>query len=472
MTPSRSCYCLAYDASALPELVASEHYPVTASLMVQETIFRPVSGTSHRWIKDGMPEIATRELLLLNWISFCLVHRRIGQSVAAGLITHAGPRNATFLLSTNEPLGHSLIDYSSVFFSSLQTVFRCQVQRMASGKEAFEDVDIQTMMDVVVAHVPARIHRKLERLAACGSWGGGGDVKSNLDRIFSLWETHRTSSSPDTINCTRQSVMDDYDSIVYCTCLPQLTGQARCDAFRVAQSSAKRLIRSPFIKESCEIALHGEMESVDRIFILKFHRRLWRFRFYSFGAERVLQGHIAKNMRKLCQDGWTIGNTWLPSRGEVKVILSADRYSYVASLLARRGYLATREILAKWPGFYNDDDVWRADTAKICRVHPEMELMHYLSQDDAYTRDEAVGTSKRPCLLCYWCIEHGFKPEKKPFKLTEASLKVVTDWMSPILVGTGGPVDLGIKDYLSHLEQNISVHQVERSSNCDFEPRK
>ncbi|KAF9044511.1 hypothetical protein BDZ89DRAFT_190040 [Hymenopellis radicata] len=152
--------------------MASEHYPVTASLMVQEMFSRPVSGTSYRWIRDGMPEIATRQLLLLNWarVSFCLVHQRIGQSVAAGLITHAGPRNATFMLSANEPLAHSLLDYSSAFFSSLQTVFRSQVERMASEKEAFEDDDIQTMMDVVVAHAPARIERKLERLTACGSW--------------------------------------------------------------------------------------------------------------------------------------------------------------------------------------------------------------------------------------------------------------------------------------------------------------
>ncbi|KAF8880485.1 hypothetical protein CPB85DRAFT_1341079, partial [Mucidula mucida] len=350
----------------------------------------------------------------------------------------------------------------------------------ASGKEAFEDADIQFVMEVVVAHAPERILRKLERLSSCGSWRGGGDVRSNLDRTFTLWETHRESSNPETVNYTRQSMFDDYDSIVECSRLPQLEGQARSDAFQVAQLSAKRLIRSPFMKESCELAAAGALHPVDSVFIMKFQRRLWRFRFYSFGAERVLQGRTSDTMRQLCRDGWTLEHTWLPTREELKVTIPVDRYSYVTSLLERRGYRATPEILDKWLGPYRKDDAWQAGVVNICRVHPEMQVMQYLLHNDVYSRNEAVGTSKRPCLMCHYCIEHGYKVDKTPFKLTAATLKVVTDWLSPILIGTGGPVDLGIKKYMSELEEHVvtmfrsargeSGTDIEYSPNYDFSP--
>ncbi|KAF8901988.1 hypothetical protein CPB85DRAFT_1564710 [Mucidula mucida] len=168
------------ESNTSPELLASRHLPVTANLMIQDTIIRPVSGTSHRWLKDGMPEVASRDLLLFNWISFCLVHRSVGKTIAASLLTNAGTKSATFLLSTNEPLAEDLLDYSSAFFASLKTVFLRQVERMASGKEVLDDTDIQFVMDVVVTHAPERILRKLDLLTFCGCWAGVGDVKSNL----------------------------------------------------------------------------------------------------------------------------------------------------------------------------------------------------------------------------------------------------------------------------------------------------
>ncbi len=263
-----------------------------------------------------MPEVKNGRLLLLNWISYCLVCDRTDQSVAAGLIVHPHTQEAKFLLSTNIPAKPPLLSYYDNFFSTLKSVVHNQMerQRHRGQEEEYDDTDdVRRIVAVIVAGASARIHRKLELIPAAGEWSWSGDPRITLCRLVTPWLTQRAKSL-DPPKCDIQSVLTAYDTVISLTPSMLLEDvQSRVDAFTTITSSIHMLVHSSFMREMREpSAIKAFQLSIkDNYFIFKLHRRLWRVVFYSYslGAQHVFRRRLRK---QLFWHGWKIEYDCLP----------------------------------------------------------------------------------------------------------------------------------------------------------------
>ena len=81
-----------------------------------------------------MAEPGEKVLLLLKWITFCLVRDSTDQSIAS-VLHFDTPATVTFLLAAKIPPSPEQLVYTSRFFSTLKDVISRQVSCPAAGVE-------------------------------------------------------------------------------------------------------------------------------------------------------------------------------------------------------------------------------------------------------------------------------------------------------------------------------------------------
>ncbi|KAF9049213.1 hypothetical protein BDZ89DRAFT_1057561 [Hymenopellis radicata] len=408
-----------------------KHFPLTASLLLTRKIF------GKRMYREV---IRDWRLLLLNWLSYCLVRNRTEQSVAAGLTVHPDTQEASFLLSTNIPLEPTLLFYYDNFFSTLQAIFHDQIERHRNQclpEDENDDADdVRRITAVVVAGASARIHHKLELVPAAGEWSRSGDSRATLSRLVTHWITQRAQSLGPP-NCDLQSLMTAYDTVISLTPSMLLEDvQSRVDAFTTITISIRILLRSSFMSEMRKPSAVKafKLSLRDEYFILKLRRRLWRVVFYTLGANHIFRRRFRK---QLFWHGWKIKYVCLPFQATGVLTLHVAPYPYTTSVIVNRGVLVTAITRDDFDASYKSvlKDLWQAGDTATLRVHPEMQIMHALASFGIDVGGDAgtVGCSKRSCLMCYWALENGLKKCGYPFTITAPSKKVVTDWLMPAL---------------------------------------
>lgn len=364
-------------------------------------------------------------LLVLNWISFCLVSEATEQSIAAAL-AKSSSGGLDIVLATNVSITPTQQEYADRFFTAINALMR--------GSHSTEHGQ-RDLLALIARYAWKRVYRKASLVINCGN--PFSKSKETTMEII----TRLVNLKPG-----GKDLLVAFNGIISLT--PSLLSDDPEE--RLATLIALTIISSPLL-----LAL-GTGGAKDNMFARHFYRRIHRLRFYQYGIEALLDPK-----RKMLNPKWQFRPRWLPHVPSLTLHLPRSSTDHVSVMLELFGYKPAREEIIKlfFPWF-DGGELWNAGDTQTLYVHPEARMQDYLMNNPVTLVSRTIGCSKRACRACSECVLRSDEiSEEEIFSITARTDKIQINWMCPNIEDTSFTAGMGRLNDKVRLEEIKATYE-------------
>lgn len=381
------------------------HYSFFASQKLYASVLVNVSDEGTFNPSKPLVEDRGRILLILNWISFCLVPDDADQSIAAALALNTSSSGLDIVLSTNVFVTQTQEEYAEHFMKVLNNLMR----NPQSPQHGVRDI-----LTLVARYAWKRVHRKASLVINAGTLFSEAQETTleTLTRLVALNpnETDILTSFNHIVSLTLSLLNDDLEE--------------RLKTLEALMDHAATILASPLLR------VDQERSFEDELFVRHLYRRVQRLHFYQYGIEALLDPK-----RRMLRREWQFQPRWLSYVPPTVLRLPRSSIDHVRDVLTSFGYKPTREDIKEMFGYFRrNGEVWNAGDVQTLYMHPEARLAEYLKSNDVPLLSRTIGCSKRACAACALCVfPNSNDPQEEDFVITVPTQKIRASWMCPNL---------------------------------------
>ncbi|OCH89321.1 hypothetical protein OBBRIDRAFT_27684 [Obba rivulosa] len=400
----------------------------------------------------------TTTSIIVDWFALYFAHRSEGDAIATAvqcepgeIVLHVAMNGAP--LDDDREAGECLL-------STLRTVF--------SQDKADHD-RMATLRRLILRKTAPRIRRKLQRLVAAEEYRD--ELASSLglcdafNQALLCWELRgRGETSIRCLEVSKELYGDqEHGTAALCAVFSRLTEHVQ-EALLVLGADSdndRRLIVLEEVWKCLDILLASDVFrdiEMNHILAFKYHLRfmdtlrlrMWHVHSYSIGAERFVSdgmpvfhqtlgdngidrfvhGHGGVSIRWVNDLPSSLPSTCPPFH--FPTTPSAHYDAFIESCALRTRFRpGIRSLLQQKVDI---TQAWKLGETVIPRVHPEMQLVTYLSREGISVLGDHIGISKPACWACEHYVRLMRPPSnhrKRKWRFSEVNSKFKADWVPP-----------------------------------------
>ncbi|OCH89320.1 hypothetical protein OBBRIDRAFT_27699 [Obba rivulosa] len=400
----------------------------------------------------------TKTSIIVDWFALYFARRAEGDEIATAV--QCEPGEITLHVALNTAPMNDDREAGECLLATLRTVF---------AQDETDHDRIATLRHLILRKTAPRIRRKLQRLVAVPEYRDKRASSLGLCGAFNqallFWESRgRKEMSIRCLEVSKELYGDqEHGTAAVGVIFTRLIEYVQ-EALLVldAQSNVERWLN--VLKEvwECLDILHSSniFRDLETNHVLPFMNhlrfmdtlrlRMWHVYSYSIGAERFVSDGIPVFRQTLGEDGI---DCFVRGHGGVRICWANDLPSSLPSPCSPfhfpttpsahyNAFIESCALRTRYrPGIrtlleqkVDITQAWKPGETVISRVHPEMQLVTFLSRKGINVLGDYIGINKPACWACEYYVGLMRPPSsrRKPkWRFSEVNSKFKTDWVPP-----------------------------------------